>query len=93
MRLHHPHCRTKSQKFRFPPYAQATYGREGWRPDTAPRYRKFPGDRETAVARARAFISALQRRRAKGGAVRARLEFRDERGIWHVLPLSEGGAL
>lgn len=75
-----PHCRTKHQVRRFPPFFQLTYGREKWKCD--PRSRRFGSEAE-----ARAFLSGLRRRQAKGGAVIAKLEFRDGYGIWHELAL------
>lgn len=83
---HRPHVRTKNQKTRYAPFHQLTYSREGWSTGTAPRFRRFPTEAE-----ARAYLSALQRRKSKGGRVLAKLEHRDKVGIWRTLPL-EGGA-
>ena len=80
---HRPHARTKPQEIRFAPFYQTTHSREGW--VCGPKFRRF----RTEIA-ARAYLSALQRRKSKGGRVVAKLEHRDRSGIWHVLPL-EGG--
>jgi len=88
MSVTRPHYRAKHQEIRFHPFYQLTTSREFWALGTAPKVRRF-----STEAEARAYLSDLQRRKSKGGRVVAKLEHRDETGIWRTLPLVEGGVL